>query len=396
MNAILLIALSLLQQPVRPAILSGQIVVDGGGALPTVPMRFAGPPGTFIVMPRGPQGNFTINLPEGDYELKFVSMQQAGSGPSALAPNYHVKSIVAGGTPVDVRAVKVRASNAPLTITLETKEYKVSGRVAGLEGLLRNTTSSLLLNPDRNSGLPSFSVNVSPDGTFAINKVPPGTYLPRVLPDAAGFFPDSIRVIDRDITGVELRLPTIVEVHGRVLLESGMSRPRLKLQMLQGTSRGPLGSISMEPGGAFQMRLPEGDYRISVTDLSAGYQLKAFSYGTTDVLSMPVLISGAALQNLVLTFGYAGNWYRVSGHVVGADIIADPIWRGVQLSGVVVGPLEAKPDANGNFVFPNVPPGSYTLRVNVPPHMAASAPVTILVNRDLDNLQLQVTPPQGR
>jgi hypothetical protein len=316
-----------------------------------------------------------------------------------LSPNYHVKSITSGGASVNQGAITIAAANPTrLFVTLETKGYTVSGRVTGLAGTARgsfNNTPGILLRPtERDFGLPAFRVNLSPEGAFSINGVPPGNYLPGVVPEVVGYMPAAIQVIDRDITGLDLRLPGIVEVRGRIILEPGMPAPRSYLEILKGGSRIAAGPISSDSAGSFTINLPEGDFRLGVTGLSPGFQVKAFTYGSMDLLSEPVQIQASAPQALTLTFGYAGTWHRVSGRVVGVNSIADPIWRGVQLLSGLVGPFSAQPADDGSFVFPNVPPGSYTLRVNVPPNMATSAPVEILVDHDLENLQLQVTPPQ--
>ena len=106
------------------------------------------------------------------------------------------------------------------------------------------------------------NVLVAPDGAFAFPRVPPGNYsisLSRI----PGEQPVPITVCETDLAGLEFFVPRVRGISGRVVLNDGSPLPRLSLSF---TSSAATINSSVGLGDGFALSLPEGDYRIGLTD----------------------------------------------------------------------------------------------------------------------------------
>ena len=221
--------------------------------------------------------------------------------------------------------------------------------------------------------------DVTLDGSFAFQDISPGTY--RLMLDSAHLLWTSreIRVEDQDVTGVELFADDPIPVTGRVVTEGGGPVPAFELLL-----EGPKGfaragiwttdsvrSVSnySAPGWSdrpddviFTSSLPIGEYRISVTGLPPGYRVKSFTYGETDLLERPLILSGQIGQfSIVLSAPESLVLTKLRGRVI-RDVSLPPefqLERVILKSDLLFTPLETLIERDGSFEIPDVPPGLY-------------------------------------
>ncbi len=122
------------------------------------------------------------------------------------------------------------------------------------------------------------------------------------------------------------------------------------------------GSWSDRPDDViFNASLPVGEYRIVLTGLPAGYRVKSFTYGSTDLLEKPLNLTGEIRQfSITLIAPEASRFVKVSGRLI--RDVALPLEMATErviLSGShLLTPLETAFDKDGSFEFSEVPPGS--------------------------------------
>ena len=140
-------------------------------------------------------------------------------------------------------------------------------------------------------------------GEFEFPSVPAGTYSIRTLPGSPMEI-SKFTVADREIGG--LAVPAFVDVGGRVLLEDGSELPSSQIALMIEAKRlnGPLLATAARRDGAFRLTLNEGEYRVSMGKLPPGLSVKAMTYGTTNLLTGPLKLDGAAeLAEIRLVLG---------------------------------------------------------------------------------------------
>ncbi len=159
-------------------------------------------------------GAFRLILPEGEHRLVLPSPPQG----------YVLKSMTHGATNLLANPLQVSGTDMPevvITLGPATAWKKVSGKVSSLGDSTALNTLRVVLNGS--------NINVEAalrdDGTFEFSKLPPGSYTAFLLP-GTGLPPVPIVVADKDIDGVELRIPSRISVTGRVTMEDGVPLPR--------------------------------------------------------------------------------------------------------------------------------------------------------------------------
>ncbi|MEZ5189797.1 MAG: SdrD B-like domain-containing protein [Schumannella sp.] len=160
--------------------------------------------------------------------------------------------------------------------------------------------------------------------------------------------------------------------------------------------------VATSASGVYSVtRLPAGSYRVSVSGMPAGYGVTGDPDGTLDGVSLTTLTAG---QNRTdQDFGYAGTgsigdlvWldrdedgvYEPAGTppeqgIAGATVVLD--WHGVSgtTSDPVVGSFTTTTDGSGGYLFQNLVPGEYTVRVTG--GLPAAATNTFDRDGDLDS-----------
>ena len=209
---------------------------------------------------------------------------------------------------------------------------------------------------------------------------PAGTYSLTMAGAQFAWGSRRILVQDQNITGLELHPEESFPVMGRVVTEGGGPVPAFSFS-LEGPKGPALGgmwitdSVRSNPvvsvGGSwsdrpddviFNASLPVGEYRIVLTGLPAGYRVKSFTYGATDLLEKPLNLTGEIRQfSITLIAPEASRFVKVSGRLI--RDVALPLEMATErviLSGShLLTPLETAFDKDGSFEFSEVPPGVY-------------------------------------
>jgi hypothetical protein len=367
---------------------SGRVIVDGGGPVPTFNVSFTG--GNRQATAYQSNQAFRATLAEGFYGV-YISNIPAG---------FYVKSI--GSGTVDLLSEPYRvvkpATPTEIVVTLGVSTPSPWVRLSGhLTGAKPNTVTTLTLN----GPIGNLETQVGPDGSFELPRVLPGTYSAYVRSNTAtAASAVSIVVPNRDLAGIELALPAVKEISGRIAVEDGGPFPRFALilsevpsiakatpnpggstptlaQLLVTTNGAVNGirplqttiGIAVQQDGSFKASLPEGSYQIAANITGNGsapppYSLKAFTYGARNVLKDPIVVSTTEDAELGLTFApvSSGSWVKVSGKVTGLTGSQTPptvTLNNPSFYFSVSTPL--RPD--GSFEFPKVYPGSYQARL---------------------------------
>jgi hypothetical protein len=318
-----------------------------------------------------PDGSFTIEIPEGEHRLDV----QARSG------LYKVKSITLGAN--DVRALPVQiasADNRPLLITFEVTANlwrKASGRLPPLPDAAPVRRQVILGGPL----IQNLQVFAGVDGSFEFPKLPPGEYIAFLQPLNL-YAPSAEFVIgDKDVIGIELEPPQIIEIEGRVLTEDGSTSAEESTVIRAQTARpirGLMGMVeSVVSDKRLSLQLLNGDYRITTVRLPAGFSVRSMTYGGTDLLRQPLGVDGVARGPITITLARIDPasivGFKIGGRVRMPAAAGTPRPSKVAFSGIDSGgqTFETPINADASFEFSAIPTGSYDARLIGPEIPAA-------------------------
>jgi hypothetical protein len=200
-----------------------------------------------------------------------------------LPPAYAVSAVRAGG--LDLLRVPLPVDRnselPPIVITIGVNPeaaVKVSGRVINPPGNPRATAVTLSAGGGKVEAL------IQADGSFEFPKVLPlaTPYRIGVGPHAAFDPSTAVTVASRNVSGLEITLPVVREIRGRVEGEGILPEPNLLIRV--SNSRSARFSVSpvWQPDGVFTVFLPEGTLDLQLE--ASGYLVDAFSYGSTNLL----------------------------------------------------------------------------------------------------------------
>ena len=271
----------------------------------------------------------------------------------------------------------------------------VSGRVrraTGTGGVAGQPVGMFGSNP------PMQQTTTAADGSFQFPRVLPGTYQ---LSSAAGRTsqPLSVVVGDQDITGLEIVVIPTVNVTGNVVVEGNGPRPRLQLQLSPFRGTGQTAGMATQPDGTLRAMVPEGDYRVSWSNLPVGHEIKSLTAGSVDLLTTPLKVSvDAPPEPIKVLLAVDGNpWVKVSGRVtnLGSN-------RTLTLTGPNVDQIQLTVNPDGTFEIPQALPGTYQIRPNISSLTGPSSPLTlslamqstsvVIPNQDTTNLVISLPP----
>jgi TonB family protein len=277
-------------------------------------------------------GTFRTTLQESDYQI----------GWSGLPVGYHIKSIKAGNADLLTGPLKLSGSSFPnIEVLLGVDEkppwVKVSGRISGLSGV--PSTNALRIGLSGSVSIDPLDVAVNPDGSFQFERVLPGLYT-AVLNPRLPIPALPVIVPNQDVANLTITVPPLKEVPGAVTNQGPNSLPpSISLAWNEtpgGTSANVSVSAPVKADGTFNVLIPLGDRRITVS--SPGYSVQSATFGAADLLRESLKLSGTSVEEIRLTF--APTLPRaVTGGVVGG------VLGGIVTSSVggVVGGLGASP-----------------------------------------------------
>jgi hypothetical protein len=204
----------------------------------------------------------------------------------------------------------------------------------------------------------------------------PGT-TGRIQTPATGVAP--VEVTGSDVDGVVVSIQPPAMITGRVRIDGPTAATGSQLRVaLQPDPRGNLNSglpspALVQPDGSFQLEnVAPGDYQVSVPtgtpagatglNSSAAFYVKEARFGSTDILTEPLVIAGPTTTELQLVLGT--NAGQITGTVT--DDSQQAASR-VQMILLVPDRRERRDlyktggtDPNGRFTIRSVAPGSYT------------------------------------
>jgi hypothetical protein len=375
-----------------------RMAVPQGIPAPRVSMRWRGVDGaslTRAVSIGGIADSVAVPLPVGEYRLEV----------GTLPDSYELKSVVSGSVDLLNQTLRIAADSAPeVRVTLGVREkaawFKVRGRVAGEDAAFSAVTLS--------GGAMALTARANSDGAFEFSTVPPGSYIIRLasaiqplspidalalssgavvlsaveaaLPAAfrAPLPPVSVTVADRDVDGVELKVPVDRLLRGRVRVEGDAPWPRVSLIVAAARAGQPI-TFKSRPDGTFSVLVPPGQYTVTPSALPEGYLLKSIMYGAQELGLAPLNVEeNKPLDELTITVEASApiHWVRVKGRVTG---LQGPVVEGASL--LFAQPagweFEAPLNADGSFEFQRVRPGAYGALLLPNPGGVSAKPITI-------------------
>lgn len=221
-------------------------------------------------------------------------------------------------------------------------------------------------------------------GSFDFGHVPPGNYLLGLFPQPAGLASMSVKVIDADISGLELVVPPTHSVTGKIVVENGpLPHALLEFNSLQNYIVG----ATINPDGTFTARLHAARHRVDLAGMPVGWRVASVRVGTTDA-SQGFVVGNSDISGVVITVASPARLPRIRGRITGLPEARLASTK-VEVSGPINGSLEASVRPDGSFEFPAVMPGLYRLKVN---QAQAFSPTSITV-AGWDTTEVQVTVP---
>jgi len=224
---------------------------------------------------------------------------------------------------------------------------------------------------------------IASDGSFEFGHVPPGTYLVGLFPRPAGFSSLVVPVGDKDVTNLDLAIPATRSVTGRIVIDNGP----LPHSLLAFSTNNSYVSAPINPDGSFNVRLHSARHRVELAGMPVGYSVSSVKIGSQDAAE-GFAVSNADVSGMVISVTGPRRLPKIHGSIIGlpADRLA---MTKVELTGDIVGILEAPVQKDGTFDFAAVIPGLYRLRL---PQVAAMPPMNVTV-AGWDTTQVQVVVP---
>jgi hypothetical protein len=209
-------------------------------------------------------------------------------------------------------------------------------------------------------------------GEYSLSRVIPGTYQLSVSADGYARAPgsdDRITVADGARLKRELRLTPLTSIEGRVLDEFGEPAPGVFLRVspqtavvspMESRPASTMTGLTDDRGWFRVSGLPGGNYNL----IALPEPFARSGPATFPITSVPLqLVAGNDVHGVSLVLQTAPTTV-ISGTIVDAagrrvpkaNVTLSPIFDG-QSKGIFR--ASANADANGNFVYPHVPPGTY-------------------------------------
>jgi hypothetical protein len=290
--------------------LTTRTVVRQNGPLPLYTLLLASPQGDFAVeITPGADGVASISVPSGRYRLTAKALAGGYAPDGFIFGNENLKN-----ADIDIGAFEDRALTVTFVPSSPAPGRKISGRINEMRRNVAPGGRVKLQGPN----LAPMWATAKPDGVFEFPTVFPGTYAVLVDPSPLGSSTATVTITDRDIANVELRVPELVEMRGRVIVDGnpnywrrgGNAVPSRLAEVRFGVSptHATFGA-SLEPSpffpiqqlasvvhsdGTFTVQLPEGEctlhvypYGLGALNSQSTLVAKSARLGTVDLLSVP-------------------------------------------------------------------------------------------------------------
>lgn len=313
----------------------------------------------------GPGGRGPFERAEDEGETGYAPTFYPGS-PAPIESGRISLSLSQELTSIDFAVQLVRTARVSGTLTTSNGRRLTNGMVALDSEIARGQRLA-------------YSGRAQADGSFSINRVPPGSYrliargrtegteepLTAVMP---------LSIAEGDLTGLSVSLSPGSTISGQIAFEGGktpttsVSQLRVLARALESDTIGGNPTATVRADRSFELRgLSPGAAVIQIARPPTGWALKSVTIGARDVTDVPVeLKSGELLTDAVITLTEAVT--ELSGTVVNER-------REPQIDYTVVifpaDPAEWSPvsrridgrrvDQSGQFRFTGLPSGRYLL-----------------------------------
>jgi hypothetical protein len=313
------------------------------------------------------QGRYRLtNIPPGRYYIVAGALGQATYHPGVDDSN---------------RATVVQVTPG----SMATMDFKLVSQLGGrVSGRVRpqaepGTQERAVLSAVKLSEI--IEMPVKPDGTFDFGHVPKGSYLLNLFPLLPGLGSLAFEVGDADVTSLEFVKPTLHTVSGRIVVQNGP----LPNGLLAFYTNESYVAATINPDGTFTTRLQSARHRVDVAGMPGGYSLASVRAGSSDVTE-GLTVGNNDVTGVVITVAAPRALPRVGGRIAGLATAQTRPTR-VEMTGPIVGRVQATVQRDGSFTFGAMTPGRYDLRM---PDVASLAPISVVVGWDDVNVPVSL------
>jgi hypothetical protein len=222
---------------------------------------------------------------------------------------------------------------------------------------------------------------IASDGGFTFGHLPKGSYLLSLFPALPGMPSRAFRVDETDVR-VDLVRPTLRTVTGRVVVQNGP----LPYGWLGFSTESSYMTAHISGDGTFRTQLQPARHKVELAGMPVGYSLASVHLNGRDV-SQGVEVGGADVSDLDVTIAPPAHLPRLRGKVVGIPPSSLTAAR-VELTGHVIGALEAPVQKDGTFEFAAVTPGTYRIRL---PQVPEVTPSFVVIGWEDTDVQIGTT-----
>jgi hypothetical protein len=222
---------------------------------------------------------------------------------------------------------------------------------------------------------------IGADGSFTFGHLPKGSYLLSLFPAPPGMPSRAFRVEETDIR-LDLARPTLRTVTGRVVVQNGP----LPYGWLGFLTEQSYVTAHISADGTFRTQLQPARHKVELAGMPGGYSLASVRLGTEDV-SQGVAVGTADVSGLVITVAPPARLPKLRGKVIGVPATSLTSAK-VELTGHVIGTLEAPIQKDGSFEFLAVTPGTYRVQL---PQVPSVTPSFVVVGWNDTEIQVSAT-----
>jgi hypothetical protein len=330
-------------------------------------------------------GGIAVTDSQGRYRLEYVTPDTYN-----IITGYSDFPVFYPGTNDIQKATAITTTPTTMLTTLDfalsppPKTFSIRGHVSLNEGRPVGGVTLNLLNPlrllDASSSGPSrlsvflpsrsyLSVKSEGDGSFEIPDVVPGQYSLQAAVSGASPLVKIVNVVDAAVS-IDFDF-SIAVISGRITWEDGSPfSDTIGPIAIKTTSNPNFVATTLLPvsnRGTFSSVTDSGDYRIYIRDLPVGYVVRSMPIGSVDLSKDTLHVNGDVSETIQIRvakgmFPGAGIQGKALDAISGNPPAADR----VELCCFTTGPFERLTTPllrEGNFEFPQVPPGKYTARL---------------------------------
>lgn len=224
---------------------------------------------------------------------------------------------------------------------------------------------------------------IRPDGTFEFGRVPEGTYLVDVFPTVPGLKSLLFDVERNDVNNLQLIRPKLYTISGRFNVARG-PLPWALFAFYTDTS---YAAADIKDDGTFTVKLHSATHFPDLGGMPSDYEMTRVRIGNRDV-TKGLVVGDRDISGLVVDVAAPANLPRLRGRVTGVPANRLASLR-VEISGPIFGDLQAPVRADGSFVFDNITPGAYWLKI---PQVPQLEPIYVAVDWDGADVAVAVPP----